>query len=217
MVEPGTTVLDVGAGAGRLALPLALRCRHVTVVEPSESMLEQLREVAKEAEVHNITLVQAIWEEAIAPPADLVVCAHVVYGVTEIDAFIGKLASHAARRVAIFVFMESPPSRVAPFWKPVYGEERLNMPALPELLQVLWEMDIYPDVRMLPPNAPTTYESREEIVRQARSFLWITPGTEAERRLEAVAQELISRTPEGYAIRGVPPRRNALVTWQTNP
>ena len=31
---PQTSVLDVGGGAGRYALPMALRCRQVTVVEP---------------------------------------------------------------------------------------------------------------------------------------------------------------------------------------
>src|SRR5262249_12312442 len=41
-VTPATTLLDVGGGAGRLALPLAVRCRHVTVVEPSPSMGETL-------------------------------------------------------------------------------------------------------------------------------------------------------------------------------
>src|SRR5438034_4539174 len=48
-ITPETTVLDVGGDAGRYALPLALRCRRVTVVEPSPSMVAQLREGAKEA------------------------------------------------------------------------------------------------------------------------------------------------------------------------
>src|SRR5262249_15157337 len=48
-VTPTTTLLDVGGGAGRFALPLALRCKHVTVVEPSPSMGETLRHLAAEA------------------------------------------------------------------------------------------------------------------------------------------------------------------------
>ncbi len=43
---PGETLLDVGAGGGRLALPLALTCATVTAVEPSPSMCAVLRETA---------------------------------------------------------------------------------------------------------------------------------------------------------------------------
>lgn len=48
-LTPQSTVLDVGGGVGRYALPLALRCREVTVVEPSEAMQNALRESAKTA------------------------------------------------------------------------------------------------------------------------------------------------------------------------
>ena len=97
MAGPDTTVLDVGAGGGRLALPLALRCRHVTAVEPSPSMVEQLREGADEAGIANMSVVQANWEDAEVEPADLVICSHVVYGVVDIDHFVRKLDAHAQR------------------------------------------------------------------------------------------------------------------------
>ena len=105
---PDTTVLDVGAGGGRLALPLALRCQHVTAVEPSPSMVEQLCEGAAEAGISNLSVVQANWEDAEVEPADLVICSHVVYGVVEIDQFVRKLDAHARREVAVFAFMDRP-------------------------------------------------------------------------------------------------------------
>src|SRR5262249_4735562 len=50
-VTPATTLVDVGAGAGRFALPLARRCKHVTAVEPSLSMGETPHHPAAQAGV----------------------------------------------------------------------------------------------------------------------------------------------------------------------
>jgi SAM-dependent methyltransferase len=49
--QTAVSVLDVGAGTGRLAIPLAQRDMHVTVVEPSSGMMGQLMQYAKEAGV----------------------------------------------------------------------------------------------------------------------------------------------------------------------
>src|SRR5437762_13032851 len=38
MIAPDDVVIDVGAGGGRLALPLASRCGEVIAVEPSAAM-----------------------------------------------------------------------------------------------------------------------------------------------------------------------------------
>ena len=214
MAGPDTTVLDVGAGGGRLALPLALKCRHVTAVEPSPSMVEQLREGAREAEITNLSVVQADWEEAEVEPADLVICSHVVYGVVEIECFLRKLDAHALREVAVFAFMESPPSRFASFWRAVYREERLNMPALPEMMRVLWQMGIYPNVEMLPNDARSAFESREDAVRQVAGFLWVRPGSEEEERLCAAADELLEEDGDGFRVKGAKYRPNGLVTWK---
>jgi ubiquinone/menaquinone biosynthesis C-methylase UbiE len=66
-VTPAMTVLDIGGGAGRFALPLALRCQHVTVVEPSPSMGASLRQSAAESRIDNISLSQ----ESLRVPVDL--------------------------------------------------------------------------------------------------------------------------------------------------
>jgi ubiquinone/menaquinone biosynthesis C-methylase UbiE len=51
LVGSNGTVLDIGAGTGRIAIPLAQRGCRVTVVEPSRSMMGRLLERAEEESV----------------------------------------------------------------------------------------------------------------------------------------------------------------------
>ena len=212
-VTSASTVLDVGGGAGRLALPLALRCSHATVVEPSESMLKELRAGAEEASIDNLSIVHASWDEAQVDPADVVLCAHVVYGVAEIEPFIRKLDSHAGERVLILAFMKWPLSRLSPCWRAVHGDERIEMPALPELLSVLWEMNIYPDLEMLEEEGPERVESREAELELLRHLLYVKPDTEKDQRLQATMSDLLVETPDGLVIRESQPTRQALISW----
>ena len=212
--KPAATVLDVGGGAGRFALPLALLCRHVTVVEPSQSMVEALRHGAQETDIHNLTVVQGAWEEVEVDPADIALCAHVLYGVEDLEPFVRKLQSHAMERVLILMFVDAPQSYLSPLWKLVHGEDRITLPGLRELLGVLWEMEIYPDLEMIETYGPQTRDSLEDAQEEFRRRPYVAPNTEEAQRLEQAMAELLVETPTGFAIRGVPSRRLGLLSWR---
>ena len=214
MVEPDSTALDVGGGAGRLALPMALRCKHVTVVEPSSSMIEQLREAASEAAIENYSVTQALWDVAEADAADLALCAHVLYGVADIEPFIRKLEAHANSVVVVLVFVESPMNRISRFWKPVHGEERIDMPALPELMNVLWEMGIYPDVQMMEPVKSDRFEDREVALTQLRNRLYVRAGSQEDDRLKGAMDELLEDVEGGVRVKEVPLVRQGYLSWR---
>ena len=55
-VRPEYTVLDIGAGPGTLAIPLAKQSQTVTVVEPSGVMLEYLQQEAKKEKLKKYNL-----------------------------------------------------------------------------------------------------------------------------------------------------------------
>jgi SAM-dependent methyltransferase len=60
-LEPGFRVLDIGAGPGSFALPIAARVRQVTALEPSAGMVAILRRRRKERALGNLRVVQAGW------------------------------------------------------------------------------------------------------------------------------------------------------------
>ena len=213
MIEPECSALDVGGGAGRMALPMALKCEHVNVVEPSDSMITQLRESAMESGIENVLVTQASWEDAEVEAADVVLCAHVVYGVADIEPFVRKLEAHANSLVVLLAFIESPMNRISRFWKPVHGEERIDMPALPELVNALWEMGIYPDVQMLAPVMPDKFEDREVALTQLRNRLYVPSGSAEEGRLRAAMDELLEDVDGGVMVKGIAPVRQGYLSW----
>jgi len=78
-VGPDSTVLDVGAGAGAFAIPLAAKVRHVTAVEPSPAQVARLNEAMEREHVSNITVLQSMWEDVDVDslePHDLVLAVH---------------------------------------------------------------------------------------------------------------------------------------------
>jgi SAM-dependent methyltransferase len=213
-VTPATTALDVGGGAGRYALPLALNCRQVTVVEPSASMIKELRAGAQEAGVENLSIVQGLWEDVAVEPADVVLCANVVYDVADIAPFIQKLEDHAREQVWILIFMEPVSSLMSPFWEPVHGEKRIDPPAMPEFLMSLWEMDIYPNVEMFDPLPPQSAPTQDVALGFLRHFLYVRPGTDHDQRLQSAMTRLVVETPAGFTIRMAKPSRPALISWR---
>lgn len=215
LTESCDSLLDVGGGAGRFAVALALGGKPATVVDSSESMLEQLRDAAADAGIaDSVTAVLADWESAAPNPADAVLCSHVVYGVADIAPFIRKLTAHARRRVVMLSFVDSPQASVAPLWEPVHGERRVNLPALPELMNVLWEMGVYPSVRMLTPTPPQSFESEESAADELARRLFAGENADARARLQSAASDFLERTADGgLRIIGAKPSRQGAIWW----
>ena len=213
-VTPQSTVLDVGAGAGRLALPLALRCRRVVAVEPSASMGAVLRQQTSEFSIQNLSLVESTWEQAQVGPADLVICVHVLYVVREIEPFLRKLEAHARQRVLVVLFQAPPQSQTYDLWKQVHGEERLPLPSLPELQDVLSQLGIEFHLEMLPTQPPRGFDDRRQALEQLTDRLYLIPGTPQAARLEELLEDLLEETGGTFIIRGSQPLRPGLVWWR---
>jgi FkbM family methyltransferase len=105
-INGGVTVLDIGAGNGRWAIPLARVAKSVTAIEPAGDMLDMLRENIKTARV-NVRVIQSSWEEAAVEEHDVVTCAHAMYAIPDLASFVRKMERHA--RKSCYMAVRLPP------------------------------------------------------------------------------------------------------------
>lgn len=225
-VSDGDTLIDVGGGAGRVCLPFAQRCREVVNIDPSPAMGDAFLACAQSAGIKNARFVEADWVKAEGVRGDVCIAAHVTYFVRDIVPFVERLEAAAKRRVMIIVGAVPPPNQVADAWRLVYREEHAPVPGHKELLAVLWEMGILPEVRVLP-NRPFSErelpKTREDALRGQLGALvpeWAPPRLDAAFReraqgiLDEHFDELVEETPRGFRRR-LPDARELLITWES--
>ena len=213
LVRPEDTVLDVGAGAGRIALPLAQKCRQVAAVEPSEGMRERLADTAEKWGVKNLKIIAASWEDARAEPADVAVCSHVLYTVPEPVPFVRKLEAHARRLVVVVMFEKPAAAAFFPLWPLVHDEERRALPCLPEFEKLLEEIGVKYARTRLPPRDPRGFEDADQAVAESMARLFIAPGTPTAEKLERAVRESLVPAGGGVWFKWAGPQQPWLITW----
>ena len=161
-LAPHKTLVDVGAGAGRHAAPLADRLDWVTAVEPSQRMRDMIPARS------NMTIVAATWDDADVARADLILCSHVLYGVLEPVPFIEKMEAAAKERV--LVLMRDRPHRRPPdvVTEILRGSPTPRQVRFSDLYNLLHWMGRDPDVEVEHRSSLSRYGSMEMAIDDCR-------------------------------------------------
>jgi hypothetical protein len=224
--RPEDVLIDVGGGAGRVSLPLALRCREVITVDASPGMGVEFTAAAAAAGITNARFVHANWLEAEGFQGDVALTSNVSYFVGDIVRFVEKLATAARRRVMMTVWSVANPNQSSPLFHLVYGEAQEAAPGHRELLPVLWDLGILPDVHVLPgvpqvqggPLGAQLPQTPEDALQLALQGQWLAPHDQARARqlIEEHFSELFAPSPQGFRLLWRQQAREILITWETD-
>ncbi len=217
MTRPDDSWLDIGAGAGRYALPLALRVREVVAVEPSGGMRRALRAGIDEHGIGNVRIVPGTWPEALdelGPPpiVDVALIAHVGYDIEAMGPFLDAMEAAVRHRCVAVMTAHSPASVADPFWPLVHGEARFPLPALPELVALLRARGRRPRVEHVD-RSPRTFDSVEALTAFLRRQLFIAPDGEKDIHFRAILPEHITNRDGGWRLADGPAGSLGIVTW----
>jgi SAM-dependent methyltransferase len=211
LVEPDETWLDIGAGGGRLALPLALLAKEVIAVEPSEGMTAVLREGMAEHGISNIRIARERWPIDPPPECDVALISAVGNDIEDIGPFIEAMETSARRLCVIVNWFRAPRAVADELWDELYGEPRATLPALPEFFALLLSRGAEFEVR-LTERAPISYPSCEEGHAFLRRQLWLKEGSERDQMLGRILSERLTERAGRFAVSWTP-LSFGIVTW----
>lgn len=176
ILPPQASVLDIGAGTGRWAVPLAAVAEQVTALEPSAAMRERLTARLTEQDIHNVTICEAEWPAAEVPVHDVSLCMHAMYGARDFAAWIQRMQEVTRGTCVLYLRNPTPADPLCNVAEKVWGNPHI-VPDFAMARAALREMGIEPGILEIPPGTHPTrrHGSFAEAVAWARQRMRLPP------------------------------------------
>jgi SAM-dependent methyltransferase len=213
-INKETTVLDVGAGTGVLAIPLAKIAGSVTAVDPSPGMLAKLKAGAARERLDNITCLERKWEDVSVgddiTPHDLVIASYSLI-MPDIRAALEKMHAAAGRAVCLFWFAGPIQGANEDLWPRLFGQPYSPGPDFIYLVNVLYQMGIYPDVEIRASDFKHYYDNPDAALDDLQSKLNFNRPEDI-----SIVRDYLSEAlkPDGARYYLQRPSRTAMLWWQ---
>jgi hypothetical protein len=179
--------------------------RAAMAAEIAAHGIGNIRPVAASWPLHDPVLAEEV-------TSDVVLLANLGYDIEAIGPFVDGLEA-AARARCVAVLGEGSPVRAAhQFWPLVHGEERVDLPSLPDFLDLLAARGRVVAITMVE-RRPRPYPSREAVVAWLRNQLFVRPGSAADDRLLAALEDRLTDRPDGLHLAGSGIGRVGIVRW----
>jgi len=217
------TVLDVGAGTGRLALPMARRAKSVTALDQSAGMLSCLRENMAAEGLENICCIHKSWQAVSLDelePHDVVLSSNSL-GVYDLREALAKMDSLAKRAVYIFTFVDgkrddglrdflrsSKDGRDGELGR--HKKQKAGPAGYLMMYNLLADMGILADIRIMQWHSTEHFSSLDEAVAEWKQMYEVPAEKEPDLR-EFISQRLVEDE-SGLSMHRH--HKQALISWQ---
>ncbi len=207
------TVLDMGCGAGTIAIPLSEKVKEITAVDFSDIMLNILREDSRALGVSNIETIKASWEDDWEKAGIGVYDAAIAsrsLAVDDMHAAIKKLDSAARKRVCISTVVGDGPHDRRIF--EAVGREFRTFPDYIYIYNLIYQMGIRANINFTREEPVKIYSDHDDAVNSLR-WMFQEMTREEESRLRAYLQEHLVPQKDKWAFNYKRSHQWAVIWW----
>ena len=196
-IEPDYSVLDIGAGPGTVAIPLAKAVKGMTAVEPSNGMLARLKENATKENLSNITCIPKKWED-IEMGKDIEAGEHDVviasYSMLMKDIENALLKMNDAAKRCVYIFAGAGRKKAgSSFWATFHHGK--PSPDYIYLYNILYQLGIYANVDIIDSNYDMQFHDLEAAVQHYiqhfKGWMDISSGNNEEKLRAYLSENLV--------------------------
>nr|WP_319540692.1 class I SAM-dependent methyltransferase [uncultured Methanospirillum sp.] len=215
VLSDGSRMIEVGSGPGTFVIPFAQNISHVTAVEPAEGMQSQIKTNALEAGVENFDIIPSIWQDvdvhSMSGSYDLAISSTVIWMFRDIVEQIKRMEVVSSGYCCLSASIPNNTHTEDNLWKTLVGDKpRPQFPEYPLIYDILYENNIYPEVRII------TSESRRSPENMMTMFtvfynLFTTMTKEKE---DLIRQHVMDKLVDGIYPMHL---TSAILWWKSQP
>lgn len=220
-VYPRMTVLDVGAGTGRFAIPLARQSYRLVAAEPNAASRQLLIDNCAAAQLDNVRIVASPWPDALTEVgvglADITICSHVLYPISVIQPFVNALEQATQSGGLLFIYLRAGQSGdyMQELWQELYDEPLTPQPDYLDAYNVLAQIGIAANITMVKTGLRWRFDSLDDAVAIYQDRLGIHPSDNVRlRQLRHRLRDLLIEEDNALLIGSRTATKSAIIWWQ---
>lgn len=215
ILEPQTTMIDIGAGTGAWSILFSQRLNKITAIEPSKAMREVFQENIDKAGIHNIEILAEKWPESSVENHDYVFCSHAMYGAADFPAFIQKMNERSKKMCFLLIRAPSTDGLITEAFQHVWKQPH-DSPNFTIAYNILLQMGICANVLFEEPEKRyfIASSSETEAFAELKRRLDLNNSNQYDDYLRDLLQRRLVQQDGQYLWPGS--ARSALVYWETS-
>ncbi len=212
--EQDWTIVDMGCGAGTLAVPFSEHVKAITAVDFSGAMLEILEKRCREGGISNVRAIKASWDDDWSKAGiglhDVAIASRSL-AVEDLRHAMIKLSRVAKRRVYIVTFVrrKEEEKRICE----AIGREPNTGPDYICNYNLLYQMGIHANITFITEKGPKTFKDHDEALDLLKRKVDGISGEE-EKKLKAYLEKHLINDRGRWKLDYQEPMKWAVIWWE---
>ena len=186
---PNSTVIDIGTGSGAWVSLMSPLAKSITAIDPSESMLSQIKQRIENEKLKHVNILKGCWPEVKVDRHDICFCSHAMYGAEDLPAFIRGMQDSTNKRIILLIRAPGEAGLMAQAMKMVWGHP-YDSPNYQIAINILWQMGIFPNVIMEEDHLwkPWSHPSLEDALSEMKNRLGLFDNDKWDEKLRGLLE-----------------------------